>query len=262
MYSKAKAYSEQLTKEIGAIQKELRRLPKGVFRSYRVQGAYKWYTEDEGGRRVYIRKSQRPFAEKLAYRRYLEAKLSDAEMELKAIEKYLKAHCGTVSRASELLACDNGCRELIESVLGVNREEALAWMNAEYNSCELRIEERKYKSLDGKMYRSKSEAIIAGCLWSRNIAYRYECEFITCDGRIFWPDFMIKHPVTGEIYIWEHMGMMDKYKYRVHNLEKIYIYGRSDYIINDRLIVTMESDTKHMDITEIEEIVEKFFGTM
>jgi hypothetical protein len=32
-----------------------------------------------------------------------------------------------------------------------------------------------------------------------------------------YPDFTIRHPVTGEVYYWEHFGMMDNENY-AHNV--------------------------------------------
>ena len=57
--------------------------------------------------------------------------------------------------------------------------------------------------------RSKSEAMIAMSLYVQKIPYRYECELKLGSITLF-PDFTIRHPETGEIFYWEHFGMMDK----------------------------------------------------
>ncbi len=80
------------------------------------------------------------------------------------------------------------------------------------------------------------------------------------NGRVVWPDFTILHPVTEEIFIWEHMGLMDEEEYRNRNLQKIVEYGKSGFLINNKLIVTMESRSLHIDAEEINAIVKRVFG--
>ncbi|MFQ8777759.1 MAG: hypothetical protein ACLR78_10425 [Roseburia sp.] len=56
--------------------------------------------------------------------------------------------------------------------------------------------------------RSKSEAMIAMLLHLNAIPYRYECA-LSLGGVTLFPDFTIRHPVTGVLYYWEHFGLMD-----------------------------------------------------
>ena len=64
------------------------------------------------------------------------------------------------------------------------------------------------KGINGKMLRSKSEAMIEQALLYANIPYRYECK-LELDNKILYPDFTMLHPEMKEKYYWEHMGMMD-----------------------------------------------------
>ena len=68
--------------------------------------------------------------------------------------------------------------------------------------------------------RSKSEAMIAMNLYVQKIPYRYECELKLGSITLF-PDFTIRHPETGEIFYWEHFGMMDKSEYVKNASDKI-----------------------------------------
>ena len=62
------------------------------------------------------------------------------------------------------------------------------------------------------MLRSKSEAIIDMILYKNGIPFRYE-EKIVLGDVILYPDFVIRHPKTGDFYYWEHFGMMDDEDY-------------------------------------------------
>ena len=116
-----------------------------------------------------------------------------------------------------------------------------------------------HKGLDGEFYRSKTEAAIASRLFEKGIAFVYEGGVRLDCGRIVYPDFIIKHPKTGEIYIWEHFGMMDRERYREDNMKKLGEYTQSGYLLNRNLIVTMENDNMHLDMEEIDRIIDYFF---
>ena len=57
----------------------------------------------------------------------------------------------------------------------------------------------------GKMLRSKSEAIIDRLLYQNKIPFHYE-EKLVLGGITIYPDFVIRHPVTGEYYYWNILG--------------------------------------------------------
>ena len=68
-------------------------------------------------------------------------------------------------------------------------------------------------TVTGEMVRSKSEAMILMLLEYSGIPYRYECR-LDIDRKAYYPDFTIRHPYTGEIFYWEHVGMLDDPSYR------------------------------------------------
>lgn len=70
---------------------------------------------------------------------------------------------------------------------------------AQMNSCH--PEDRKHL-YHGVYYRSKSEAAIAAMLTSYDIPFKYEVR-LNLQNRTFYPDFYIKRPRDGKIFIWE-----------------------------------------------------------
>lgn len=73
------------------------------------------------------------------------------------------------------------------------------------------------------LFRSKSEMLIAQVLEKLGLEYKYE-PVILIKGEEKWPDFAVYCPETGRYFFIEHLGMMDKTKYRIDNIEKMALY--------------------------------------
>jgi exodeoxyribonuclease V alpha subunit len=69
-----------------------------------------------------------------------------------------------------------------------------------------------HEALVGCMVRSKSEVIIANLLVAAGIPFRYESPLFAPDGTFYLPDFTLEW--RGKQFFWEHLGMMDKPKYK------------------------------------------------
>lgn len=79
-------------------------------------------------------------------------------------------------------------------------------------------------------------------------------------GRIVCPDFTIFHPLTGDVYIWEHFGMMDDDDYAKRAYEKIDLYKKNDFFPDDKLILTFEDQEHPLTNRKIQATIEYFFG--
>lgn len=99
--------------------------------------------------------------------------------------------------------------------------------------------------------RSKSEAMIAMSLYVQKIPYRYECELKLGSITLF-PDFTIRHPETGEIFYWEHFGMMDKPEYVKNASDKISLYMKYGIYPNDKLLVSYETQKQPLSTEQID----------
>ena len=84
----------------------------------------------------------------------------------------------------------------------------------------------------GDMVRSKQERFIANLLTSEGISFEYERKLSSWDGSFRYPDFTLF--INGELYYWEHWGMVDDYSYRQDIAKRIRWYrehGYYDYLI-------------------------------
>lgn len=110
----------------------------------------------------------------------------------------------------------------------------------------------------GEFVRSKSEVIIANQLFHNNIPYAYE-QRLTLNGETRWPDFTIEDKDSGNVFYWEHCGMMDEPGYRKRWEVKLAWYAENGILPhedgggrNGTLILTEETkgsgiDTRHVD---------------
>ena len=93
-----------------------------------------------------------------------------------------------------------------------------------------------HKTLADYMVRSKSEVIIANMLFDRDIPFAYEVPLRAPDGTTMLPDFTINW--RGEVWYWEHEGMLHKEEYRNRQEVKHAWYKRHGF--GPRLIITKE----------------------
>ena len=115
-----------------------------------------------------------------------------------------------------------------------------------------------YKTSSGIMVRSKSETIIDMFLHTNRIPFRYECA-LHLDNIILHPDFTIRHPQTGEIYYWEHFGIMDDPSYAEKALKKLSTYEQNGIFPGEQLIITFETRKNPLNQKHILNLIEHYF---
>lgn len=130
-----------------------------------------------------------------------------------------------------------------------------------------------HQASDGKMLRSKSELLIYQRLIDKNILPLYEKKLVIKDVEKL-PDFTIDNDETGDVFYWEHCGMLfdDEYKQRWD--EKYQWYRDNDILpfeegggSNGVLIVTEDKAHRTEDgsirgaisVKEIDEIIKSVF---
>ena len=144
-----------------------------------------------------------------------------------------------------LFAQDSGYRPLLESIL--DTKDFSSWAREDYLSNPYQPEGKKFKTQTGIYVRSKSEKMIADTLTSYQISYRYEAA-LYLDYTIY-PDFTIRHPETGDLYYYEHFGMVDNPDYRRKMLDKCDMYMRHEIF---DLLYTIESKDRPLTVEQID----------
>ena len=257
LYAKALAEKQRLDAAISFLKKEITGSPNGTIICTRDGNFIRWYQSIDG-RQNYISKKNRPLAEQLATKKYYSLLLEDFQHERTAIEFYLKHHKLGMGERAQKLSSRPEYQELLLSSYKSKSEELFEWGNALYPTNPQYPENLIYQSTSGVMMRSKSETIIDMYLCMHQIPHRYECE-LTIGGKTIYPDFTIRHPITGEIYYWEHFGMMDTAGYRQNAVSKLQFYTSHQIFPGLHLITTYESQEHPLDIVEIQNLIQKFF---
>lgn len=127
-----------------------------------------------------------------------------------------------------------------------------------------------HQASDGKMLRSKSELMIYQRLIDNKLNPLYEKK-LTIKEVEKLPDFTIENEESGEVFYWEHCGMLFDAEYKQRWEEKYQWYKENDILeeggTNGTLIVTEDKAFEIQDgsirgaisVKEIDEIIMKFF---
>jgi len=248
---------KRLDNQIKQIQNQINHLPEGKLICSKNGNRYKWYQSDSNTK-TYIPKSNRKLAEKLAAKKYLSLRLDELKKEKTAIQFYLRHHKDIEKKSEYLLTQSSEYQNLLSPYFKPTSQELTEWMESPYEQNPAYPDQLVHNGFTGKMLRSKSEVLIELQLYTNQIPYRYEAKLILKDS-IVYPDFTIRHPETGEIYYWEHFGMMDNPAYVKKTCEKIEKYALSDIIPSLNLITTYETKEHPLTSDLIQKIVEYYF---
>lgn len=250
---------QRLKTEIHSVQTKLKKLPAGRLICNRNGNGFKWYRSD-GSRKnySYIPKKNRKLAEQLAQRNYLQLLEEDLLQELKAVDSYLKNHSADGGRTAQLLSENPGYDELLQPCFKPLSQELQEWADAPYERNTSHPEQLLHKIHNKNFVRSKSEALIATLLYASRIPFRYEC-LLTLGDIPIHPDFTIRHPQTGQIYYWEHFGMMDNPSYFRKALSRLELYAANDIYPNSQLILTFETRKSPLSAAAAENWIRFYF---
>lgn len=259
---------QSLLPEKRKLEAQLRDAPIGtlVYSKNKAKGKtyYKWYAAglDKGGnkKRIYISRKNRNYARELAKKRLRKKRLNDINGQLNAIDSFLSKYREN-SDINALLDAP-----LLENLLTEEQtpsrelsEELKKWASEDYETNPKHPEHKIIQTVDKILVRSKSEALIVMLLSTLRIPYRYECK-LTIGGYDLYPDFTIRHPLTGKTYYWEHVGRLDEEDYRLDFLFKIRVYVNNGILPDHNLILTYESDGHPFDITIAQDKIREFFS--
>jgi len=256
LYQKILSESKHLDEQIQTTHQQLSLLPKGNLICTRDGKYRKWYQSD-GHNQTYIPKKNRKLAEQLALKKYLSCHIQDLANEKMALDFYLRHHKNKPLQTDTLLT-DSEYQELLLPHFTPLSKELADWQNTSFPTNPKHLEQLSIKTSSGHYVRSKSEALIDMALFSHLIPFRYECE-LTLGTHILYPDFTIRHPKTGEIYYWEHFGLMDSPSYCQNVSFKLQQYSLNGIIPSIQLITTYETSTHPLDSDIIEKIIDHYF---
>lgn len=256
-----KEEKELLEKRVEQLKLKIADAPDGSLHFTRQGNSIKYYhsiTEEGVRKRSYISKSDISFIRSLLLKKFWSWSLDSAQNELSAIQAYLDKHISDEqAKASFQKSFPPESLTLLGNSADLSRS-ADDWQNASYEKLTAHPEQKMHKTARGELVRSKSEVIIANCLYKHHIPYRYENQLLL-GGAPCYPDFTILHPSKNCLYIWEHFGLMDQHAYRERSIEKLNNYMRFGYTPSMNLICTYESSKTALSGSYVEMLVRHHF---
>lgn len=256
-YNRAMRQLRLIRSEINEIEAKLRKLPEGNFTCHRNRDRYKWRVTI-GKQHKNIPKDNQSLAEIYAYKTYITLRLARLQNEEKAIQAYLKVHDRHVKKSEDKLLSHPEYQKLLSQYFLNTKETMLRWMHAPFEANSYHKEHLIHDTDGGIKTRSKAEQMIEAALRRYNIPYRYE-EKLEIGDAIYYPDFKIIHPKTGEIIIWENIGMIDNPKYMANLLGRLHNYFLHGYYPTVNLILTFDTEENPLTTDRIERIIEMYF---
>lgn len=216
-----------------------------------------WY-QSNGKTKEYIKKENADLASQLAYKKILLLQLKEIKQEMQAINFCLRHHKKGIPKSTQVISDSPEFQRLLSSYFTPLNQELNNWMKAPYEKNKSFPEQLIHRTCTGEFVRSKSEAFIYTSLCKNQIPFRYEAE-LQFGAAIFHPDFTIRHPKTGEMYYWEHFGLMDCRDYARNTYSKLETYQAYGIIPSVNLIMTFETKNHPLSLETIETIVEEYF---
>lgn len=255
-YEQLYSEKQRIAKEIIRLKNQIQDLPEGKL-LYGRNGKYvNWY-QSINGKCTYLSKKKSLIAESLALKNYLTIQLEDLTIAHDTIEQYLSYHLEHTQREQDLLMNSSCFSSLLNPYFNSLSDELQRWLT-DYEHNPNHPESLIHKTIAGHYVRSKSESMIATALYLQKIPYRYECA-LKLQNLLLYPDFMIRHPQTGEIYYWEHFGMMNQPSYSHNAFEKLQLYAKNGFIPSINLIATFETSDIPLDSMRINQIIQEYF---
>ena len=257
LYQQICKEQQRLQQQIDSLQKVLKDSPEGKLVCCHHGKRRKWYWSD-GKKRKYISKADKALAEQLAVKKYLSCVAEDLSKEKRALEFYLKHHHPSSEKAEKLLEEIPGYAELLSPYFKTFSQELIDWMDAPYEQNPNHPEHLVHKTASGNLVRSKSEAMIDLVLSANHIPFRYESALFL-GGVTLYPDFTVRHPQTGEVFYWEHFGLMDDALYCQNVISKLQLYVDHGIVPSIQLITTYENGQNPLTTETIQRVVEQYF---
>lgn len=257
-YEHARLELANLKAKIQSLQNQINQFPDKNLYCTKNGSRFKWYQSD-GHTSSYLPKSQRLLAEELAQKKYLSLQLEDLLEQQKALELYLNYYLSHIHHADQRLFENKAYQELLLPHLKPHSTELAEWASSPFENNKLYPEQLNQKTISGIYVRSKSEALIATILSQYQIPFRYECA-LRLKSTIVYPDFTIRHPVTGNISYWEHFGLMDVTEYYQNAFQKLSLYASCGIIPSIQLITTYETKNNPLNIETVDKLVQEFLA--
>ena len=233
-------------------------LPQERIRHATKKGKILFYLCNRGQKEIrkYIPEIDQRMVPKIIQRDYDRSLKKVLEEQLAAVRRFLKAY--NPDKIADKYRKLSGIRkDLLDPRFETNEMFAEKWLQETYQKKSVEGD-TVFQTERGELVRSKSEKILADKFASLGIPYKYECPLTLPGGIILHPDFTLLNVRIRQIFIWEHLGMMDDPDYCQTALTRINLYEKAGYFPGRKLLITHETKKTPLDMRVVEKIIEEF----
>ena len=132
-------------------------------------------------------------------------------------------------------------QELVEPLILPVEERARRWAEEPYEPKEFKEVDPEHYAKNGLRVRSKSERDTVNELLDFELYFKYEAPLHLRGLGLIHPDFMVMNKRTGQVFIWEHFGMVDERGYAQDMVKRIEAYHYNGYYEGKNFLYTMET---------------------
>ena len=218
-----------LEREKDRIQNQIRVLPKGTLVKKTAKGKKYFYLRK--GKSLVSLRTEVKLRNEYLFRDNLQRQLETINFNIPVLQRTIK-----------------GYRPLAET------NSNWASIEAQQNTYH---DEHRVHIWNGIRFASKSEMLIAMALTSYGIEFKYESKMYV-NGRYIYPDFVIKRPKDGKIFIWEHFGKMQEDDYRRKNINRIEEFHQVGYYLWDNFIASFDLGKNSINMDYIDKIIKLY----
>lgn len=249
-----------IEEDLSRLEKDLKRAPEGRLRIGRNRLRRQYYhcicSVDRKGK--YIPHANIDLVKGLAQKDYDRKILTLLHSEKNAICEFLQNfHPEEVDEVFRSLS--ELRKPLVTPIRLPDEEYFRQWLSVEYEKMGFAPDAPEHLTAGNQRVRSKSEIMIADALTRDRIAFRYEYPILIEGLGYVHPDFLCLHPVTRQVVLWEHFGMMDDPSYADQTTNKIEKYCNAGYHLGYNFIATFETSKHPLPSRHIEQIIQRYF---
>ncbi len=257
---------KELQEMICLLKDRISTSPEGSLRISNNQYGCSYYhcISEENGKKnlknngVYIRKKNQELAKALAQKSYDKQLLVWMEKCYEQLKTFLQFYDeSTLEKFYTQLPKARKC--LVHPVVTSMQELVQKWEKIPYEAKHFYEEDTCILTEKGERVRSKSEKILADKFFLKGIPYKYECPLKIQGYGVIYPDFTLMNSITGKIFYWEHLGMMDNADYVEKVMKKLEGYMRNGILPGKQLILTYETRKYGCNTKMIDTLIKAYF---
>lgn len=249
-----------IDEELARLERDWKRAPEGRLRICRKRLRRQYYhcicSVDRKGK--YIPKANIDLVKALAQKDYDRKLMTPLRSEQNAIceflQKFHPEHVDEVFRSLSELR-----KPLVTPIRLLDEDYVRQWLSVEYEKMGFSPDAPEHLTARNERVRSKSEIMIADALARNLVVFRYEYPILIEGLGCVHPDFICLHPVTRQVILWEHFGMMDDPSYADQTTNKIEKYCNAGYHLGYNLIATFETSKHPLLSRHIEQKIQRHF---